>query len=88
MVHNFETLTLNAARLTQTAQIFGIPIISTKQINGGKIADEITKHHFEGVKQWEKKTFSMINSDTLPYLESIKKQNVVIYGAEAHICML
>ena len=35
----------------------------------------------------EKKTFSMINSDTLPYLESLKRKSVVLYGVEAQICM-
>ena len=62
-------------------------MISTKQVNFGATADEITKYHFDGVKVWEKKTFSMLNSDTLPYFESLKRKSVVLYGVEAHICM-
>ncbi len=62
-------------------------MISTKQVNFGPTSELITKHHFDGVKVWEKKTFSMINSDTLPYLESLKRKSVVLYGVEAQICM-
>ncbi len=29
----------------------------------------------------------MLNSDTLPYLESLKRKSVVLYGVEAHICI-
>lgn len=47
----------------------------------------ITKHHFDGVKVWEKKTFSMVNQDTIGYIESLKRKSVVLYGVEAHICM-
>ena len=62
-------------------------MISTKQVNFGATAEEITKHHYDGVKIWEKKTFSMLNSDTISHFESLKRKNVVLYGVEAHICM-
>ena len=86
-IHRFNTVAFNAGRLTQTAKAFNIPILSTKQVNFGDTSEEITKHHFDGVQIVEKKTFSMLNSDTLPYLESLKRKSVVLYGVEAHICM-
>ena len=66
-----QTVIFNAARLTQTAKLFNIPVLCTKQANFGPVADDITKHHFDLVKVFEKKTFSMLNSDTLPFIESL-----------------
>ena len=86
-IHRFNTVAFNGGRLTQTANFFAIPIISTKQVNFGNTSELITKHHPASIKVWEKKTFSMLNADTLPYFESLGRRNVVLYGVEAHVCM-
>ena len=67
--------------------MFNIPVLCTRQANFGPVADDITKHHFDLVKVFEKKTFSMLNSETLPFVESLKRNSIVLYGIEAHICM-
>ena len=38
---NFATLARNSARLTQTAEILEIPVISTTQVNFGPISQEV-----------------------------------------------
>ena len=87
LIYRCNTVVFNAAKLAQTAKIFDIPVLCTKQVNFGPVAEDITKHHHEGVKVFEKKTFSMLNSDTLPYIMSTKRTSVVLYGVEAHVCM-
>ena len=64
-----------------------IPILATKQVNFGPTATQITSHYHKDVKIVTKRTFSMINNDTLPYLEGLKRKHAVLYGWETHICI-
>ena len=85
---NFATLAHNAGRLTQTAEILDIPVISTTQANFGPINDHLKSKHFAGVRVFEgKKQFSMLTQEVDEYFRSLQRDTVVLYGCEAHICM-
>jgi nicotinamidase-related amidase len=62
-------------------------VISTKQVNFGDIDEGVTKYHFDGVKVFEKKTFSMLDPTVTAHFESLRRRSVVLYGFEAHICV-
>ena len=85
---NCATMVRNAARLTQTAEILDIPIISTTQVNFGPVSKEITDQQFAGRKVFEgKKQFSMLTDEVDAHFRSLNRNTVVLYGCEAHICM-
>jgi len=86
-IKGYEAVALNAARLAQVAKIMNIPVIATEQKNFGAIDPLITAHHHEGVKHFVKSTFSMLDGNVLPYFESLKRNQVVLYGAETHVCV-
>ena len=72
---NFPTLARNAARLTQTAQILEIPVISTTQVNLGPISTEISDKHFAGVRVFEgKKSFSMMTPEVDEHFRALNRQ--------------
>ena len=78
----------NAARLTKTAEILDIPVISTTQVNFGPISEEVSSKHFSGVKVFEgKKQFSMLTPEVDAYFTALQRGTIVLYGCEAHICM-
>ena len=72
-IKNFDTVVHNARRLTKSAKIFGIPIISTKQVSFGEVVKELSKEHFDNVKVFEKSQFSMMEDPVFDYLKSLKK---------------
>ena len=85
---NFATLARNSARLTQTAEILEIPVISTTQVNFGPISEEVAGKHFAGVKVFEgKKQFSMLTDEVDAHFQGLNRHSIVLYGCEAHICM-
>ena len=85
---NFATLARNSARLTQTAQILDIPVISTAQVNFGPITQEVKDKHFAGVQVFEgKKQFSMLTTEVDAHFRQLARRQIVLYGCEAHICM-
>jgi nicotinamidase-related amidase len=68
--------------------VFEIPVISTAQVNFGPIDESIVAQHHAGVKVFEKKTFSMLDSAVKPYLMSFSgRKNAVLYGLETHVCV-
>ena len=88
-LYNAETLEHNGVRLTQTSQILDIPVIATTQVRGGKISDKITAKHHAGVRVFEGKfQFSMMTPELDAHFKSLARDTVVLYGAEAHICIL
>lgn len=74
--------------MAQAAKVFGVPVISTLQANFGPIDERVITHHHDGVKVFEKKDFSMIDSAVKPYVQSLAPRNcAVLYGVEAHVCV-
>ncbi len=61
MMQGYDSVIVNAARLAQTANLFGVPHIATRQINFGPIVESITKQHHAGTKVFEKRTFTMLD---------------------------
>jgi len=70
----FASIAHNAGRIAQAAKIMDIPVIATRQKNFGDISPVITKHHHEGVKVFEKKTFSMLDDDVNTYFTSLNRK--------------
>ena len=62
MVHKYSTVTHNAKRLTQVSKALSIPVISTRQVPKVflDVNDEVKAEHHDGVKQFDKSLFSML----------------------------
>ena len=61
VIKSFEAVGHNAGRLAQAAKEFGVPVIATQQVKFGPIHEMVTQHHHDGVKIFEKATFSMLD---------------------------
>lgn len=92
-IQNFNSVVHNAKRLAQTAKLFKIPIISTVQIpkNFGYTAEEVrafyNEQYPEGVFQFEKADFTMLEKPVKEKLESLNRRKIVLYGIEGHVCV-
>ena len=67
-----------------------IPVIATKQVPKafGDISKVITQATHDGRKVFSKTQFSMLDANVTKHLESFENvTDVVLYGAETHICV-
>ena len=72
------------------SQIFDIPVVATRHVqkNFGDIEELITSVTHPGRKVFDKTQFSMIEKPVLDYMKGFKERDqVVLYGVEAHVCM-
>ncbi|MCI0503485.1 hydrolase [Candidatus Micrarchaeota archaeon] len=88
-MHDGALIVANANRLVESAKILGIPLIVTEQYpkglggTSGKIALP------QDVAPIEKVSFSCFGSDDFnERLHHLKRDTLVIFGTEAHICVL
>ena len=87
-IFGFDSVAHNAKRLAQFSQLLEIPLIATKQVNFGPVAEEITNVHPEGQEVHEKKLFSMLTPAVEEQLRALpSRKNIVLYGLEAHVCI-
>jgi hypothetical protein len=80
---------INAASiLNKAAEILDIPLIITEQYPEalGKTCSEI--YVPQGTKIFEKRTFTIFDEDIEKHVDSIKKQKIVLYGIESHVCLM
>ena len=86
----YQTVVHNAKRLTQASDLFGIPVVSTEQMpkNFGHTIPELKAVNHPGVFKHEKSLFSMLEEPVKAHIKALSRQNVVLYGIEAHVCML
>jgi nicotinamidase-related amidase len=95
-IHNKEQITLNCNRLINGAAELGIPIIISEQYPRGlgptisEIKESIDNaKNKTSVQCIEKTTFSCTNNDDfLDVVEELNRDQVIICGIEAHICVL
>lgn len=88
-MHDGAGITANVNKLVESAKILGIPLIVTEQYpkglggTSGKVALP------QGVIPIEKISFSCFGSDDfIERLHHLKRDTLVIFGTEAHICVL
>mmetsp|Transcript_5602 Transcript_5602/g.9643 ORF Transcript_5602/g.9643 Transcript_5602/m.9643 type:complete len:217 (-) Transcript_5602:64-714(-) len=87
------TMVHNAKRLAQMSHVLDIPVIATRHVakNFGDIDAEIGAVSKENRKVFDKSLFSMLEEPVLLHIEELggvkQRQDVVLYGAEAHVCI-
>ena len=90
-IYNMESVMYVAKRMNQIAKAFDIPMLITEQVpkNLGHIANDLKADLPTNHKLFEKSRFSMITPEVLKELKSQpKRKNIILYGIEAHICVL
>ncbi len=66
-----------------------MPVIVTKQVKLGELAQEIKARIPENAVFFEKKSFSIFGDEKIAaYIEGLQKQQLIITGIETHICIL
>ncbi len=79
----------NIILLLSLAEQEKMPVIITKQIKLGDIAQEIKEHIPDNTVFFEKKSFSIFGDEKIAaYIEGLQKQQLIITGIETHICIL
>lgn len=86
-IKGYESIATNAARMAQVSKIMEIPLISTMQVNFGPVDTRVTEHHHDGVKMFEKKTFSMWDDQFDAHWKTLGRKSAVLYGLECHVCV-
>ena len=87
-IKNFDAVATNSGRLAQIAKVFEIPVVATHQINFGPIAEQVSEHHHEGVKTFEKAKFSMLDEQVSEHMQTLKPRNqAILYGLETQVCI-
>ena len=88
VIKDIDIVVKNANILNKAAEILGIPLVITEQSPEklGKTMDSvyIPKH----AKFFSKTLFSAITDDVYDYIIDKNKYAIVIYGIEAHVCVL
>ncbi|MDO4878201.1 MAG: isochorismatase family protein [Neisseria sp.] len=89
VLHRHETFTAGCIRLLQGIQALSVPILLTEQYPqglGGTIP--AVKAQLAGVPVIEKSRFSAWSAETEGFIRRHEAENVVLMGAETHICVL
>jgi len=89
VIHNIETVIDNANKLVKGAEILKVPLIVTEQYPKGlgRTVDEINLS--AGHEIIEKVSFDCFGCDRFTgKLEEIGVNSLVIFGIEAHVCVL
>ncbi len=87
-VLDFDRVIANVAVLVQGARILGVPVLVTEQYPrglGGTVPE--VAEHLEGVPRIEKVCFSALDADGFPAALEDERDQVVLCGIEAHVCV-
>jgi nicotinamidase-related amidase len=87
-VLDFERVTANIGVLVQGARILGLPVLVTEQYPKG-LGDTVPEvaQHLAGVPRLEKTSFSALAADGFPAALDEDRDQVVLCGIEAHVCV-
>src|SRR5699024_2623356 len=87
ILHN-EELVKKAAIMISGTKILGLPTFVTEQYPKGlgKTIDQLDSL-LEGTPKFEKISYTGCTDEVMTYLEKTKKKQVIIIGAETHICV-
>ena len=89
VIHNIDTVIDNANKLVKGASILNIPVIVTEQYPKGlgRTVESITLD--AGQEIIEKTSFDCFGCDDFTRkLEALAPRSLVIFGIEAHVCIL
>jgi len=88
MLDNCETISLNCEKILKAADILNIKTLLTEQYPKGLGR---TIEPIKAIKDFdilEKTTFSAFGTEEIAkYINDSKKENIVIFGIESHICV-
>ena len=89
IIYKMPIVVKNSARMARTARILNIPLIGTVQNSKtfGNTFDSIMKEHTEGMRMFEKSTFTMMNDEIAHHFMSLRRDTAVLYGIESHVCV-
>jgi nicotinamidase-related amidase len=87
-VLDFERVAANVGVLIQGARILGLPVVVTEQYPKGlgHTAPEVARH-LDGVTPIEKVCFSAFDADGFSAALDDDRDQVVLCGVEAHVCV-
>jgi nicotinamidase-related amidase len=87
-VLDFERVAANVGVLVQGARILGLPVLVTEQYPKGlgETVPEVAEH-LTGVPRLEKTSFSALAADGFPAALDDERDQVVLCGIEAHVCV-
>lgn len=91
VIHNPDTLIHNSSILVKGLKALNIPMVVTQQYTKGigMTVPTIVEAVGEDFTYYDKVTFSCAEDPTIfEKIEEIGKKNIIICGAEAHICVL
>jgi len=87
-ISDIETLIKNAGILNKATEILDLPLIVTEQNPKGlgkTIEDIYLPQNYE---RFEKTKFSILDEEIESFIRYTKKDTLVLYGIEAHICIM
>ncbi|KAJ2690177.1 hypothetical protein IWW39_000987 [Coemansia spiralis] len=87
-IHAFESVVQVSQKMSAASKILQIPLIVTEQYPRGLgcTANEIPIDHAAHLEA--KTKFSMMTPGVTAKLEELQTKSVVLYGIEAHVCVL
>ena len=88
VIHDMDSVVKNASILNKAAEIFNIPLIVTEQ-SPDKLGETMKDIYLPKKHKLFKKTqFSAITDEVKKYLSELSNPTIILYGIEAHICVL
>jgi nicotinamidase-related amidase len=87
-VLDFDRVAANVAVLVQGARVLGVPVLVTEQYPRGlgETVPEVAQH-LADVPRIEKVCFSALDADGFPAALVAERDQVVLSGIEAHVCV-
>eukprot|EP01135_Chromosphaera_perkinsii_P005709 Nk52_evm9s359 gene=Nk52_evmTU9s359 len=85
---DFDIILRTGVRMMKTAEVLNIPVLITEHYSkafGATCSELMLCYQAEVI---EKRKFSMVTPETVPFFEKNKKRKIaVIFGVEAHVCV-
>ena len=90
MIYNAETVVEKARFLCESANTLDVPVIVTEQYPKafGPTVPEIKSTLKSDNTIYEKKLFSMLTEEVESKLNNLNKDQVILCGIEAHVCVM
>lgn len=87
VMNDKEFLFENAAKMIRGAQVFGIPILVTEQVNLGQTIPALAQF-LGGVNPIVKESFSCCGDEGfMKELAALNRRQILMTGIEAHVCV-
>ena len=90
LITNMDSVIHVGSVMTRASQVLNVPLFVTEQYPKalGHTVDEIKQHFEKDQKVFAKTKFSMMTDEFVKDFETKKVEHVVIFGIEAHVCVL